>query len=407
MTKGLILEGGGARGAYQIGAVAAFFENATTFGGVAGSSIGALNGAMIAQGDWEKCLQWWEKITLSQLFDVDENVLHDILTLKFDLTKFDFAKIGPMRAALHTFFENKGLDTTKIRSLLSDVFDEEKLRNSPIDFGMITLKMHNLKPIELFKEDIPEGMLVEYLMASANMPVFKLEPIGGEIYLDGGFYNNLPINMLYRKGFRDLLVIRTYAPGVIRRFHRADLHVTEIGPSEDLGNMLDFSHERVMRSIQIGRCDALRLIKGLSGQSYYIQNPPEEREFFSLFTAFENQEIGLLTALMNLYEGEPKRLLFEKILPAAARELGLSPSVGYREITLAVLERRAKKNKIERLQIFNYPDFVNSVKDTLAVQKPESLSEIIGEHVKRAGSGLSPQTFDLFSDLILQKIQLQ
>lgn len=113
MSKGLILEGGGALGAYQIGAVSAFYENKTTFGGVAGSSIGALNGGMIAQGDWEKCMEWWQKITLSHLFDVDENILHDMLYLKFDLTKFDFAKIGPMRAALHTFFEKKDLTQQK------------------------------------------------------------------------------------------------------------------------------------------------------------------------------------------------------------------------------------------------------------------------------------------------------
>jgi len=336
------------------------------------------------------------------LFDVDENILHDMLYLKFDLTKFDFAKIGPMRAALHTFFEKKGLDTTKIRSLLSDVFDEEKLRNSPIEFGMVTLKMPDLQPIELFKEDIPEGMLVEYLMASANMPVFKLEPISGEIYIDGGFYNNLPVNMLYRKGFRDLLVIRTHAIGVVRKFRRADLRVTELSPSEDLGNILDFSHERIMRSILVGRCDALRMINDLMGQQYYIQNPPQEEEFFSLFAAFDKKEIAVIADLMNHHEGDPKRLLFEKILPAAARELGLSPLIGYREIALAILERRAKESNIDRLQIFDFPEFIKAVKSAPTSQKADSLTGMIQEHVKRVGPGLSPQTFDLLADNVLK-----
>ncbi len=400
MSKGLILEGGGARGAYQIGAVGAFYENGTTFGGVAGSSIGALNGAMVAQGEWEKCLVWWQKISLSQMFEVDETVLHDILYLNLD-----FKKVGPMRTALHTFFEKRGLDTTKIRAILTEAVDEEKLRASPIEFGMVTLKMPMMKPMELFKEDIPQGKLVEYLMASANMPIFKLEPISGEIYIDGGFYNNLPVNMLYRKGFRDILVIRTYAIGVVKKFKKPDLVVTELGPSEDLGNILDFSHERVMRSIQIGRCDALRLIKGLSGLQYYIQNPPREEDFFTLFTTFGEKEIALIADLMNLTEGDPKRLLFEKILPAAARECGLSTEVGYREIALAILERRAKERKIERLQIIRYPDFVKTIKSAPAPQKPDSLAGIIGEHVKRVGPGLSPQAFDLMADAVLQKIQ--
>jgi len=397
MTKGLVLEGGGARGAYQMGAVEAFFENGYAFGGVTGSSIGALNGGLIAQGDWEKCRDWWEKLSLSKLFDVDETILHDIL-----YRKFDFKKISPMRTALHTFFEKKGLDTTKIREILTEIYDEQKLRESPTEFGIVTLKMPDVKPMELFKEDIPEGKLIEYLMASANMPVFKLEPISGEIYIDGGFYNNLPVNMLYRKGFRDVLVIRTYAIGVVKKFRKSDLRVTELGPSEDLGNILDFSHERIMRSMKVGRCDALRMVKEYAGKTYYLQNPPEEKAFFALFAALKQKEIKSIADLMTLYEGEPKRLLFEKILPAAARECGLSPSVGYREIALAILERRAKACGIERLQIFDYPDFVKTLKETPIPSKEDSIAEIIGEHVKRVGLGLSPQAFDLLADSLIK-----
>jgi len=399
MTKGLVLEGGGARGAYQMGAVGAFYENGITFGGVAGSSIGALNGGLIAQGDWEKCLEKWRELSLAKLFDVDEAVLHDILNHKFGLKN-----IGAVRGALHTFLEKKGLDTAKIRAVLSDLYDEEKLRASPIEFGMVTIKMPEMKPMELYKEDIPEGKLIDYLMASANMPVFKIEPISGELYLDGGFYNNLPVNMLYRKGFRDVLVIRTYAIGIVKRFRRPDLHITEFGPSEDLGNILDFSHERLLRSIKVGRCDALRIIKGLSGQKYYIQNPPKNDAFFSLFTALDKKTVAAVADLMKLLEGDPRRLLFEKILPAAARECGLASSAGYREIALAILEHGAKARKIDRLQIFNYPDFINELKSVPIPPKTDSFAEIIEEHVKRVGSGLSPQAFDLLADAILKKL---
>ncbi len=401
MRKGLILEGGGARGAYQMGAVSAYYENGAEFGGVAGSSIGALNGGLIAQGDWKRCCDWWEKLSLSALFDVDEEILNDLI-----YRKFDFKKIGPMRTALHTLFEKKGLDTTKIRGILTEIYDEPKLRASPVEFGMVTVKMPEAKPMELFKEDIPGGKLIEYLMASANMPVFKLEPISGEIYIDGGFYNNLPVNMLYRKGFREILVIRTYAIGVVKKFRKADLHVTELGPSEDLGNILDFSHEKIMHRMLVGRCDALRLIKGLAGRQYYLENPPKESEFFSLFSALDSKAIKEIAELMNLEEGEPRRLLFEKILPAAARECGLSPSAGYREIALAILERRAKERNIERLRIFSYYDFIKTVKDTPAIPKEDSIVEIIGEHVKRVGLGLSPQAFILLADSLLKIIKV-
>ncbi len=51
---GLVLEGGGAKGAYHIGAYRALMEEGIEIQGIAGTSVGALNGAILAQGDYEK-----------------------------------------------------------------------------------------------------------------------------------------------------------------------------------------------------------------------------------------------------------------------------------------------------------------------------------------------------------------
>ena len=53
MKKGVVLEGGGTKGAYQIGAYEALRDLVIKITGIAGTSIGALNGAFIAQGDFE------------------------------------------------------------------------------------------------------------------------------------------------------------------------------------------------------------------------------------------------------------------------------------------------------------------------------------------------------------------
>ena len=59
LTKeyGLVLEGGGAKGAYQIGAWKAMQEAGVKIKGIAGTSVGALNGALICMGDLEKAEQ--------------------------------------------------------------------------------------------------------------------------------------------------------------------------------------------------------------------------------------------------------------------------------------------------------------------------------------------------------------
>ena len=56
---GLILAGGGAKGAYQTGAWRALRELGISFEAIAGVSIGAINGALIAQGDYDRAVELW------------------------------------------------------------------------------------------------------------------------------------------------------------------------------------------------------------------------------------------------------------------------------------------------------------------------------------------------------------
>ena len=65
LTKeyGLVLDGGGARGAYQIGAWKALSEAGVKVNAVAGTSVGALNGALICMGDVNKAEEIWYDMT--------------------------------------------------------------------------------------------------------------------------------------------------------------------------------------------------------------------------------------------------------------------------------------------------------------------------------------------------------
>lgn len=91
-----------------------------------------------------------------------------------------------------------------MRAILNSIIDEEKIRKSNVDFGIITVSISDLKPFELFKEDIPKGKMIVYLMASANLPVFKNEPLDGKTYWDGGMYDNCPINLIAGKGYKEI-----------------------------------------------------------------------------------------------------------------------------------------------------------------------------------------------------------
>ena len=72
---GIVLEGGGAKGAYQIGAWRALREAGIRIKGAAGTSVGALNGALICMDDFEKAERIWENISYSRVMDVDDELM--------------------------------------------------------------------------------------------------------------------------------------------------------------------------------------------------------------------------------------------------------------------------------------------------------------------------------------------
>lgn len=64
MGYGLVLEGGGSKGAYQVGAYLALVEMGFEFDVIVGTSIGAFNGAMFAQGDVYECFKAWRNMEM-------------------------------------------------------------------------------------------------------------------------------------------------------------------------------------------------------------------------------------------------------------------------------------------------------------------------------------------------------
>jgi NTE family protein len=67
---GLVLGGGGARGAYQIGVWKALLEKNIQFEVITGTSVGGLNGALIAQGDYDQAFSLWKEIETDKVLDI-------------------------------------------------------------------------------------------------------------------------------------------------------------------------------------------------------------------------------------------------------------------------------------------------------------------------------------------------
>lgn len=363
---GLALEGGGAKGAFHMGAVKALIEEGYEFDGVVGTSIGALNGAVIAQGDFELGYHWWEKVELSMLFDIDQVEIHKFLNRKIDAQGLRYLYKG-----LIDIIGNKGLDTKKMRNIFEEIIDEKKIRESNTVFGIVTVSVSDLKPLELYKEDIPEGKMLEYLMASANFPAFRIEPIDGKYYLDGGFYDNCPINLLIRKGYHKIFAIRTMGIGISRKVEGENVEIIDIIPSEKLGNTLIFDQDMIHTNLKMGYCDTMRVLKELPGKKYYLSDVSSEKSFLNHFLKISDQALIDIGKVMKLKQINPRRMLFEKILPGLAKRLKLAEEAGYQDIVIALLEQMANRRGIERFTIYSFSEFCTEI-SSLSVPEDKS-----------------------------------
>lgn len=96
------------------------------------------------------------------------------------------------------------MDVTPLRNLIHEVVDEEKIRHSGKEFCLLTFSVTDMKEMDLSLEDIPEGTLEDFLLASAYLLGFKNEKLQGKRYIDGGVINNVPLNSLLNRGIKIL-----------------------------------------------------------------------------------------------------------------------------------------------------------------------------------------------------------
>ncbi len=357
MQYGLVLEGGGARGAYHVGAYRALLDLEISIGGVTGTSIGALNGAAIVQNDLDGLEQLWQSIDIDTLFGINPEELRKLK--ENSIFKFNIPYIYNLSKEI---LKNSGLDTAKIREVIDNFVDEDKIRKSRLDFGLVTISLTDNQNLELFKEDIPEGKLVDYLLASANLPVFKMEKLDGKHFLDGGFYDNLPIEMLLKKGYKNIIAVRVHAYGRIKKVKTDGINIKYIEPVESLGEALSFDTENASKNIKLGYFDTIKTFKGLKGHKYYIR--PYSKDFMKyLIEIFHNkQKIINISNLFGFDELPTERLLFEKIFPRLMQILEMKDNSDYQDIIIRLVEHVAEKIEgLERFKIYDTDEFIQIV----------------------------------------------
>jgi NTE family protein len=296
-TFGLVLTGGGAKGAYQAGALKYIAELGLVPQIIAGTSIGALNGAILSSyRPFPQAVhhlnQFWQRLAEAEILRPNTGTI--IRTLSYTAQTF----LPTFRVWMLDFLLEQGLlrdstaifDPAPIEQLLRETINPNNLING-IELWVTvfpSLKIPGLGYdwlidfvrartgtdaqwlcVQDFRDD---ETLYNLLLASAALPLaFPSREVNGKSYVDGGLADNVPLKALAARGCTHAIIIHLNNGVTWNRHDFPEQTIIEIRPEQRINksekpiiglidSWLDFSFERITELKQRGYEDAKRCL---------------------------------------------------------------------------------------------------------------------------------------------------
>lgn len=346
--KAIVFAGGGSKGAYQAGAWKALEELGEQFDIATGTSIGSINAAFYVQHDFERAYDMWNNLTVDSIMTNGINMEKSLEGM--------FSQRDQLLPFVKTFINQKGADVTPFHAKLQSFFDAERFFGSAVDFALVTVKYPGFAPREVYKKDmLPLGADAwKWLAASgACYPVFPPMNVEGEDYVDGGYFDNIPVAPAFKLGAAQAVVVDLKTD----KNHEGYLHhprIKYIKPSRDLGTFLNFEKDALQFSIKLGYNDTMKAYGRYLGRLYTFLPEENAREtaawladrFMDILTETEaefdfsgsvktRQRVNnlegcttLLASALGVYRPTEEELFFEA-LESLLRLLGYDPDADY------------------------------------------------------------------------------
>lgn len=263
MQRAIVLAGGGAKGSYQIGFWKALRELGIDYQIVTGSSVGALNAALMVQGNYDEALLMWSSVRTEDIVERTPSLLS-----QSSLSDGIAASLKSIMGDLAEDVVKVKMDPVPLGHLIERYLQESLLRESGVSLGIMTTEYPSMKAAPFLLEDIPRGMVDEYLLASSTVfPSMEPRTIGTKRYVDGGYSDNFPVNLALDLGAEEIIGVGLRASGVEAKY-QTDYPVRIIRPNFDLGPSMIFDPEQTARNITLGYNDTMRSFGIYDGKSY-------------------------------------------------------------------------------------------------------------------------------------------
>ena len=184
MKVGLVLEGGGMRALFTAGVLDALLDiKELDIDGIVGVSAGALFGVNYVSGQKERAIRYNIKYARDKRY----------------MGFYSWITTGNAVNEEFAFYEIP---------FKLDVFDQEKFKQSKIDFYVVMTNVESGKPEYVLIKDVFKQM--EYLRATSALPfASKIIEINGKKYLDGGISDSIPIDYCEDLGYDKIILVLT------------------------------------------------------------------------------------------------------------------------------------------------------------------------------------------------------
>lgn len=346
---GLVLGGGGARGAYQIGAWQALQEEEIDFHLVTGTSVGALNGGLILMGDLAAARDLWERLNTEKVLQfpaaaVNSHSLRELL--------------DQIRSLTTTALRENGASTEPLQQMIKEVLSPQQITDSPYELYTCTTRLPDFKEVDhhFDKEHVEEEL--PWLIASASFyPAMKTTEIDGDLYMDGGYRNNLPEDVAIREGATEVLLVDVKGPGIIKRLKRPDaVSAIELSTPWTLGNFLVFNEARSSDNYQLGYLETKKSFGKYVGYWYTFHEGSFEAAWWRFCQEQRQQQTPLWQAIK-------KADFVKKMTPGGQYQ------VVFETAGRMLLEYLGWALKLAPYQVYQEASFIESLQNALHQQQ--------------------------------------
>ena len=278
---GLVLDGGGAKGAYHIGVFKALKELDISkhINAVSGASVGALNACLFPIYNLNS--QIVENIWINEVEDKiltlnPDKVINSFLKLKKNYIKNSVNKLvsdflDDDNILLIPFINFLSTSAIFSREGIVEIMDkylyEETIKK--INIYASCTNINDFQPHYFKLNNYSLKTIKKILLASSAIPaIFPPENIRGQLYIDGGISDNSPIKTLKNYDFTDIIIVhlkQNNDSNILKNKLYNNINIYELYPRKDLGNFfkstLNFSSSFIKKCMHQGYIDALNILK--------------------------------------------------------------------------------------------------------------------------------------------------